>query len=83
MGHKYDVCLCAICKEEFIPRTGNAKYCGKCRETGKVEKKKQLRKMKQEEKKKKEQKTSWAEIARICEENRCSYGQAVGMGLVK
>ena len=47
MGHnKYDVCLCAICKEKFTPRTGNAKYCDKCRATGKVEKEKQLRKKK-------------------------------------
>jgi hypothetical protein len=77
--NKYDVCLCAICKEEFTPRTGNAKYCDKCRATGKVEKEKQLKAKKKEQKK---PKISWAEIAKICEENRCSYGQAVARGLL-
>lgn len=84
---KYNPIKCEVCKEDFTPRSGRTLYCDKCRPIVKKmrdsEKNKLLMSMRRKTKHKKKPVMSWNEVIRVCEENRCSYGEAVVRGLLK
>ena len=78
--------ICQQCGKEFEKSRVDQKYC--CYECGKTahnrRQAQQMREYTQKPKPKKQEKkkTNWDEIARICRENGCTYGQAVARGLI-
>lgn len=90
---KYAPIICAICGEAFVPKSGNTKYCDKCRLGVDKERWREYREYREirnakdraRRRRRKQLPTkelSWSDVVRICEENNLSYGKAKARGLI-
>lgn len=81
----YDKIKCVRCGITFVPLSGRTLYCDECRQIVKKERDrlKNISKKHTQKNLHKKPIMSWDEVIRVCEINKCSYGEAVSRGLLK
>lgn len=73
---------CIRCGVTFSPLSGRTLYCDRCRPLATKERSHQSKKKRKSQTEPSRSPAPWSEIIRICEQNRCTYGQAVAKGLL-